>query len=71
MLELINQSNSHIFDELAQDYEDEFSSTSGKKEKSRREILYRRRLAHSKCRLLLERRLPNWSKFFGKLSTVG
>jgi putative acetyltransferase len=31
MLELINESNSHIFDELAQDYEDEFSSTSGKK----------------------------------------
>ena len=25
MLELINESNSHIFDELAQDYEDEFS----------------------------------------------
>jgi len=31
MLELINESNSHIFDELAQDYEDEFSPTSGKK----------------------------------------
>lgn len=31
MLELIDESNSHIFDELAQDYEDEFSSTSGKK----------------------------------------
>lgn len=31
MLELINESNSHIFDELIQDYEDEFSSTSGKK----------------------------------------
>lgn len=31
MLELINESNSHIFDELAQDYEDEFSFTSGKK----------------------------------------
>ena len=31
MLEPINESNSHIFDELAQDYEDEFSSTSGKK----------------------------------------
>ena len=31
MLELINESNSHIFDELVQDYEDEFSSASGKK----------------------------------------
>jgi putative acetyltransferase len=31
MLELINESNSYIFDELAQDYEDEFSPTSGKK----------------------------------------
>lgn len=31
MLELINESNSHTFDELAQAYEDEFSSTSGKK----------------------------------------
>lgn len=31
MLELINELNSHIFDELAQDYEDEFSPTSGKK----------------------------------------
>ncbi|NBX70086.1 MAG: GNAT family N-acetyltransferase [Proteobacteria bacterium] len=31
MLELINESNSDIFDELAQDYEDEFSPTSGKK----------------------------------------
>ena len=30
MLELINESNSHIFDELAQTYEDEFSATSGK-----------------------------------------
>ena len=31
MLELINESNSYIFDELAQDYENEFSPTSGKK----------------------------------------
>ncbi len=31
MLELINESNSYIFDELAQNYEDEFSPTSGKK----------------------------------------
>ena len=31
MLELINESNSYIFDELAQDYEGEFSPTSGKK----------------------------------------
>jgi len=31
MLELINESNSHIFDELVQDYEDEFSSITGKK----------------------------------------
>jgi|694.fasta_scaffold29711_8 predicted acetyltransferase len=31
MLELITESNSHNFDELAQDYEDEFSPTSGKK----------------------------------------
>jgi predicted acetyltransferase len=31
MLELINESNSYIFDELIQDYEDEFSSISGKK----------------------------------------
>ena len=31
MLELINESNSHIFDELAQEYEHEFSSISGKK----------------------------------------
>lgn len=31
MLELINESNSHIFDALAQDYEEEFSATSGKK----------------------------------------
>ena len=31
MLELINESNSHNFDELAQDYEDEFSPNSGKK----------------------------------------
>jgi predicted acetyltransferase len=31
MLELINESNSYIFDKLAQDYEDEFSPTSGKK----------------------------------------
>lgn len=31
MLELINESNSYIFDALTQDYEDEFSPTSGKK----------------------------------------
>jgi putative acetyltransferase len=31
MLELINESNSHVFDELAQNYEDEFSPASGKK----------------------------------------
>lgn len=31
MLEKIDASNSHIFDELAQDYEDEFSPVSGKK----------------------------------------
>lgn len=31
MLELINESNSHIFDELAQNYEDEFSPASEKK----------------------------------------
>lgn len=31
MLELINESNSHTFDELVQKYEDEFSPTSGKK----------------------------------------
>jgi hypothetical protein len=31
MLGVINESNSHVFDELAQDYEDEFSSISIKK----------------------------------------
>lgn len=31
MLDLINELNSHIFDELVQDYEDEFSLISGKK----------------------------------------
>jgi predicted acetyltransferase len=31
MLELINESNSNIFDKLVQDYEDEFSSITGKK----------------------------------------
>ncbi len=31
MLELIDESNSHVFDELVQDYEDEFSSITGKK----------------------------------------
>src|ERR1700722_19603774 len=31
MLELISESNSRIFDKLVQDYEDEFSSISGKK----------------------------------------
>jgi predicted acetyltransferase len=31
MLELINESNSYIFDKLVQDYEDEFSSITGKK----------------------------------------
>ena len=31
MLERIDESNSHIFDKLVQDYEDEFSSITGKK----------------------------------------
>lgn len=31
ILKLINESNSHIFDELVQDYEDEFSSITRKK----------------------------------------
>ena len=31
MLELINELNSNIFDELVQDYEEEFSSITGKK----------------------------------------
>ncbi len=31
MLELINESNSPVFDELVQNYEDEFSSLTGKK----------------------------------------
>lgn len=31
MLERINESNAYIFDELVQNYEEEFSSISGKK----------------------------------------
>lgn len=31
MLELINESNPYIFDELTQNYENEFLPTSGKK----------------------------------------
>ena len=63
MLELINESNSCIFDKISQDYEDEFSLL-GEKEKSKWKVPYRRRLAQSEYWLLLERRLQDSRLFY-------
>lgn len=59
MLVLINESNSHIFDELAQDYEDEFSPTLGKKKNQ-----------NGKYSIEVDWRIPNYGYYWKEGSKI-
>jgi len=60
MLELINESNSYIFDELVQDYEDEFSSITGKKKNQ-----------DGKYSIDVDWHVPNIGYYWKEDSTIG